>query len=546
MDGLLTYISGMLAAYWPWIAGAAAVLIALRLCLTLLIRWIYRWWSWEYKRSFLDPRSWFLIQPKHQFKAKAKLIAHEDIRAFYSPPDMRNSYTATIREGQGNWKLAWLSPFPKAVGAAIRETTNLQEGQKLRGVKFIREVARHITVRDLPRGIYTGGDPRKHFRIDFEAMGKDPEAIARLEGRISTQLQLNGGLEPYKSGEAHILSYIAHREKVIDPLTESPIGMEWLKENPAKSPMALPMAIRQDGKPWLFGLHHTLINGTSGSGKGSPLQTVIFQEAPFIMEGKTQLYGIDPKRSELKLYADYPTSLFKRISMGMSDEAMREHAETISILKAIVDRRSETSETSIEAGNVKDGRTFKATKERPLIIFLIDEFPTLMEGFNQLGRDGKKPLGELRQIISTGRSLGVYLITATQDSDQKTVDPVRKNISNWIVLRQGSKYMNDLFLYDGAAKDGFDSTAIPSSGEADGYRTAGIGYVRDEILGAVKIRFPFIGPEDIGALIRSFQEHDGEQQTASSTGSKSISRQEHEDEEVALEDFDLSDYETEW
>ena len=487
------------------LVGLLLVVIVGRIGLAKLIKLGQRWAGYEEGHRFLAPSTWFKIEPRKHFEVKGKILANEAIRELYAPAA---HYTRDLREKERAWKLAWLSPFPAAVKASIK-ASHTPKGKKLDARRQIADAARLIEVCSLPEGIYVSGDLSKHYQIKLATVGKDPATIEKVENNLLTQLALRGGIQKVKTGDPTKLSFVAHEEPVLDPLEQDLIGADFLDENAAESPMSLPLAMKQDGTAWNFNVHHCLILGTSGSGKGSPLQATIHQEAPFIERGLVQLYGIDPKRSEFKLYADYPTKLFKRISLGMSDDAMREHAETISILKDIVEKRSEDNETSIEEGKVKDGRTFKATREKPLILFLVDEFPTLKEGFEQLGRDGKKPLSELRQIISTGRSLGVYLITATQDGEKTTIDAIKKNISEWILLRQPSLYMNDqVFLYEGAAADGFDSTAIPASTEADGYRSAGVGFVRHAEKGAEKVRFAYISKDDIAALIRRFQTDD--------------------------------------
>lgn len=107
-----------------------------------------------------------------------------------------------------------------------------------------------------------------------------------------------------------------------------------------------------------------------------------------------------------------------------------------------------------------------------------------------------------------GRSFGVYVVLATQRSEKDILDSVRPNITVPIILRQPSEYMNDLFLYKGAAKDGYDSTSIPPSTKPH-YETAGIGYTIDEKGQPTKFRSAFVGREDIGRLIREFRALDG-------------------------------------
>ncbi|MGP5046275.1 hypothetical protein [Glutamicibacter ardleyensis] len=489
----------------PLLLGIALVVWAVvRFGLASLIKRTQRWAGYEEGHKILKPSTWFKIEPLKHFEVKGQILANETIRELYAPTAR---YTRDLREKEKALKLAWLSPFPNAVRASIK-AAHTPKGKKLEARKQIAEAAKRIEVCTLPEGVYVSGDQSKHYQIKLATIGKDPATIERVESNLLTQLALVGGIQKIENGDPTKLCFAAHEEEVIDPLTENKIGTEWLDEHPATSPYSLPLAVTQAGKSYTFNLHHSLCGGASGSGKGSFFQTIIYQEAPFVREGLVELWGLDPKWSEFKLYHKHKSQLFKRISVGIDEEGMRSHAELIADLKGIIAKRIAQDNTSIEEGKVEDGRDFDASKENPVIILFIDEYPTLYNGLNLLGRDGKKPQAELDQIVSTGRSLGIYVITATQKFDKTILEALRDNIANFFLLRQPSPYFNDLFLGDGAKAAGYDSTAIPMSGKANGYKTAGIGYIKDEEGNAVKTRLPFISKEDMGRLVRSFQTED--------------------------------------
>ena len=486
------------------LVGLLLVVIVGRVGLAKLIKLGQRWAGYEEGHRFLAPSTWLKIEPRKHFEVKGKILANEAIRELYAPAA---HYTRDLREKERAWKLAWLSPFPAAVKASIK-ASHTPKGKKLDARRQIADAARLIEVCSLPESIYVSGDLSKHYQIKLATVGKDPATIEKVENNLLTQLALRGGIQKIDSGDPTTLSYVAHEEPVIDPLTEKKIGVEWLKENPAKSPYSFPLAIKQDGGALWYGLHHGICGGASGTGKGSFIQAMIYQLAPFVEQGIVELWGIDPKWSELKLYHRYPTRLFKRISVGMSEEDMRSHAETIAALKEVIARRIAQDTTSIEEGKVEDGRDFTATKENPIIVLFIDEYPTLYNGFNLLGKDGKAPQAELDQIVATGRSLGIFVEAATQKFDKTLLEAIRDNIANWWLLGQPSPYFNDLFLGENAKAEGYDTTAIPRSGKANGYATAGIGYAKDESGKPVKFRLPFVSKEDMAELIRRFQTDD--------------------------------------
>lgn len=474
------------------------------------------------KWRLAQPATWFTIEAREYFDAKHDLLKNEIIRNTYAPEE---KFTRELREKERAWKLAWLSPFNKAVTASIADSIT-PKGKKLDARKQVRAAAKAIRVSDLPPGVFVGTEKKQipegetqrqevirmkrdeahkranHFRVDLDYMGKDPATITRLRGVV--QSQSGGKTEIIDVDGLTGLTIVVHKKPVIDPLTQAKITAEYLEEHRAESPYDLILGMKQDGTPYHFLTHHTMVLGASGSGKGSPIQGCIMQLAPFVEQGIVELYGIDPKRAEFALYSRFPSPLFKSITLGSKEEDLRAHADTISHLLDVIDERSRNAELSIEEGHVEDGRDFTATKKTPMIMFFIDEFPSLFRGFEKLGPKGKIPIAELEQVISMGRSFGVYVFLATQRGEMKLLDSVRPNITNPVILRQPSDHMNRLFLGDESIADGYDSRRIPPSTKPK-YETAGIGYTLDEKGTPVKVRYAYTSKDDMAALIRKFR-----------------------------------------
>ena len=76
---------------------------------------------------------------------------------------------------------------------------------------------------------------------------------------------------------------------------------------------------------------------------------------------------------------------------------------------------------------------------------------------------------EAHGILAKGRSLGYFVVGATQALDTELLGRMRNNFANIVLLRQESVHFNDLFLGEGARERGFDSTAIPASNKTNGY-----------------------------------------------------------------------------
>lgn len=498
--------------------------------LTQLISLGQRWIDYEHGHRLLTPSTWLKIAPRHHHKIKSELLANRALRETYAPT---KHHTRKRREREIDMP-ASLSPFPKAVKTAVKQA-HLSKDDKLLAHAQIREVSRSVHVASLPRGIFVGNgygehdapkgetpearakrlakqdkiNAANHFRINLDANGEDPAEIARNEAKIKTQLALHGGLDKFNTDSATQLSYIAHREPMVDLITETKVGASFFRENPAKSVYAIPLGITPDLQPWIWETHHTMIFGMTGSGKGSPIQGAIYQLAPFVKQGIAKIMIADPKNAEARVYNEWKSSLVAGCSVGMDEEDMRAHAGMFAELKKEIGRRTKHgAKTVILKGKEDDGRDFEATKENPLILLIIDEFPTLFKGFEQLGKDGKKPLSDLAQIILTGRFAGVYIMAATQRGDKAIMDAVIDSMQHKVCLRQTNPYFNQLFLGDDYKENGCDPAKIKKATKANGYKTAGIGYIADDDA-QTQIRFAYISKIEISEMVREFRELDG-------------------------------------
>lgn len=433
--------------------------------------------------------------PRHLFKAKSTLLAQPDICEMYAPA---NQYITDREEGKkGGSQFAWLSPFPRAVKASIKRNP-VSRNRKLNARAQVAAAAKCITVRAPHPADNVAGDLEEHYRIDMKLDGHDRKEIENLEGRIKAQLGLRE-TQRINTKDNYTMSWIAHKTEPEDPLVSQKYGSELFKDNPAKSPSALPCAVTQSGNIFTLPMHHTLVFAGTGGGKGSVIHAMILQLLPFWEQDRVKFYGIDPKMSELKAYRE--TSVFEAVEQD-TDQAQ----ETISEVYDLMNQRSRSTKIDVEKGDLK--RSLDATTETPMIVLVIDELLDLLLSLKTLGKPGAATAAQLTGILAKGRSLGIYVVAATQSADKELLGRMRVNFANVIVLRQDSVYLNDMFLGEKAAERGFDSTAIPASNKANGYKYAGIGFSKQETGDPVKVRFAYTSDDDLIEVIKNYPKHD--------------------------------------
>lgn len=382
---------------------------------------------------------------------------------------------------------AWISPYARAVKATIRANGRIPRNQRFRARAQIRRAAQCVTVRPLTEeeerrhGTAPEGAPSSdHYAIDLSYDGHGRAEVERIIDPLRRQLHLHALDEDPDADDRDSITLIASRYRIADPLIDMRNGSEWFEAHPADSPRSIPMAVTATGETWSLPTHHTLIYGQTGSGKSGPFLATLRQLAPHVKAGTVKLYGIDPKNDDLGAFAD--TGIFE--SMAVTNQAF------IDLIEHFWQQMEDRSLAGL--------RKVAPTTKTPWNILLIDELFDLRRGLKKT-REGKDAWDKLERVLSKGRSVGFYVMTATTIADKEEMSALRANMVNRICFRVGSDsaYMAELMLYNGAIKDGYDPIAIPEANAANGYRTAGIAYVMGETGKPLKMRLSYQSEEEL-------------------------------------------------
>lgn len=460
--------------------------IAVRLYLPKLI-------LWNETRKLTGPEL-------EQFRVKAELLENAEVVDLLARPADHQIPIDRAKEKKPHHQKPWLSPYPEAVKAANKRRKSERKGKNLTLTrKQIAAAASMVSVETIPDHLQPANSGAEHFWITVKLQGLTAQKIQSLTPQVTAQLGLHS-LLPVDAPDFRSVRFEAHTVEPEDRLRNVRIGKEFFEEHPAETPSSLPLALTSSGAVWSLPTHHTLILGMTGSGKGSPLAGIVRQLTPFIEEGRVRLYGADPKASELKPYEE--SSLFARLTYD--DPGM---AALIEEVHDLMKQRAITKRVDLE--NADLGRSLAFTKETPLVVFVVDEFLSLLIQLQDMGKEGKRAITLLTAILAQGRSLGVLVVAATQEADKELLGRMRGNFANAIVLKQPSPYFNDLFLGEGAVADGYDSTRIAPANPANGYATAGIGFVKEATGLPVRVRFAYSSDRDIADLVLAHPKREG-------------------------------------
>ena len=424
-------------------------------------------------------------QPTWMYKEQEKLLSLTPLVELLAPT---SEYINNLEKDKKRpFKPAFLTPWQRAVKRSY-QTHRPPRNAWFDAPKQIRDAAKATIVRRLNE-IEAKQIPeysqREHYVIELNYSGLDPADFEKLYPKIKSQLALTELIEIGRSNIVLILR--ASKIQVEDILIRYKNTGSWFAEHPAQNWKKFPLGTTENGGIYELPLHHTLISGLTGSGKSSPLLGVITQLAPFKSDGLVKFFGIDPKNDALRKVRP----LLEKYTDD-TDQACAIIAEVHSEMNK---RKRGVDSTNHPAHKIP-------SPENPITILLIDELLSLL--LEPELKQSSPTFKKLSQILAQGRSLGVFVIGATQSNDKNLFGTMRGNFANAVVLRQDSKYFNDLFLGDGAAEKGFDATSIPVANEANGYRYAGIGYVKQDAGQPVKLRFTATTDEDIAALVAKY------------------------------------------
>lgn len=266
-----------------------------------------------------------------------------------------------------------------------------------------------------------------------------------------------------------------------------------------------PLAIKEDGSWWQWRRHHTGIIGTTGSGKNSPITSMLYHDEPLIRQGLVAPYAfISPKDEDL-MKLQYTTLVKEFATEDPIDQAIVLGEVYNTMLKRVQYNKWVASLTVAEKEQARREGRLRTIVPKHLVI---DEFNSEFENLktatipNVLFRDVNKKTGEveekpatgeqiIKQILRKGRSPKVFLTIASQGFNIEDIGK-RENYQWWIFLRimPSNKDWIDRAFGPGSLESGIRPDLIPQL-NPDGSTTAGVAFVKEDGGDHTRVRFPY-------------------------------------------------------
>lgn len=216
------------------------------------------------------------------------------------------------------------------------------------------------------------------------------------------------------------------------------------------------MGIADGGHEWRLRVGpHTLVAGSSGSGKASLVWGLLMGLVRPIREGTVQVWGIDRKGG---------------MELAMGRALLTRFADDAPLAVALLEDAVATMQTRARelAGHT---RQHVASVDSPLVIILIDELAALTA--YETDRDLlRRANAALATLASQGRAVGFVVFACLQDPRKETL-PARGLFTQTIGLRLRDRTETAMVLGDGAVEGGARCHEISPG-------TPGVAYVVPE------------------------------------------------------------------
>lgn len=219
----------------------------------------------------------------------------------------------------------------------------------------------------------------------------------------------------------------------VDGIPNEKAGLE-------QSTLNIPIGMDVYGKTVIKDLRempHLLIAGSTGSGKSVMLNVILHSLLAQNTPQELNLVLIDPKRVELKPFAEYPHVLSRII---------HKHTEAIKALRWLLGEM-EARYTKLESSSYRNIEDFNRenVNQIPKLVVVIDEFASLILT-KERGEPSEAELMIVR-LAQEGRAAGIHLIVATQRPSVDVVTGlIKANLPTRIAFMTSSKTDSQIVL----------------------------------------------------------------------------------------------------
>ena len=326
----------------------------------------------------------------------------------------------------------------------------------------------------------------KHGRMSFQSNGKNeiemiPISLPEMSERKDILQTLNEGI---KKSDRIVIDFdeasddlLKHKEK-------------WFQFMPNEEGIAIPIGIEGANKKVEIGFggvdrtqHHTLVSGTTGSGKSTFLHTFIMSTLLYYSPEDVQIYLLDFKKGvEFKVYSEYQLPNFKVISTDTTPEY------GLAVLKHLCEEQARVESTLFKRDNlslIEEYNDRHPDKKISRKILIIDEFHEMF--VNPESDVAKNCHYYLQQLVKQGRAWGLYVVLASQKLPESCTD-IYHQMLNRVALQSTEEVAKMILDSDNpgvnllATMDAGNGIFNDNGGNKDSNRIFRVAFFKRELL----------------------------------------------------------------
>lgn len=400
----------------------------------------------EYPEEEVDENNLIETRPEEIVEERVERPINDDLvkmqPQFIEPPMMKDEEVIIPEAPKKKERVVWIPPSSDLLMTyETEQARELNESVALERLELINKTLNDFRIGARCSG-FTIGPSITRFNIEYDA-NVSVKSVERLDKDIS--LRLGGVTSRFAAivpGEAYSGLEIPNATITTVSFKDVFNALPDVKKHPlsvafGKNISGEVVAADFDEFP------HLLVAGTTGSGKSIYIHSIICTLIMRMSPDDLKIVLVDPKKVEMKKYADMPHLLCPIITEADKAKVL---------LQKLVDEMNRRYDLFAQNGSVSNIKQYNEIAEEygvdplPFIIVVLDEYADLVDTCKEISQP-------VVSIAQKARAAGIHLLISTQRPSTNVITGVIKgNLPTHVALMTSSYTDSITIIGEGGAE----------------------------------------------------------------------------------------------